>query len=448
MKTLRRLALLCVAATASLAFAASGASAATLTVDDDGVQCPAPDHNTIQAAINASVSGVDTVEVCSGTYAENLNLAKDITLNGAQDGADARGRVAGESVVTGAGILLELDTGAAGATVDGFTFMGGGNAIESDTGPLDGLSLLNNRVLGFTGSGIFLNDSGVDITVHQNVVDGASKVTGGDLVHLDTDAFDGFHLTSNNIVNGASATGLFSDGNRNVGNSVARSPLVDGNLIDGNQTGANLGSRSFEDATISDNTFSDSGFDGLQGGPLRTAITDNTFSNNGRSGLAFTSFGNAAADRGAQNNTVEGNTFTGNVAEGLFFSAAQAAGTIATNTANQNNIDGNTIGARYGGTETIDVTCNWWGDPSGPTALTNPAGTGDSAVGAGLDFEPWLTAPAPGGACNGPLPIPQSADDCKKGGWQTRTDDQGTPFKNQGDCVSYVRTGGANKADG
>jgi hypothetical protein len=37
---------------------------------------------------------------------------------------------------------------------------------------------------------------------------------------------------------------------------------------------------------------------------------------------------------------------------------------------------------------------------------------------------------------------------CKDGGWQTLTDANGTPFKNQGDCVSYVATGGRNPANG
>src|ERR1700693_5103382 len=32
--------------------------------------------------------------------------------------------------------------------------------------------------------------------------------------------------------------------------------------------------------------------------------------------------------------------------------------------------------------------------------------------------------------------VPTSADQCKKGGWQTLNDANGTPFKNQGDCVS------------
>lgn len=46
------------------------------------------------------------------------------------------------------------------------------------------------------------------------------------------------------------------------------------------------------------------------------------------------------------------------------------------------------------------------------------------------------------------LPSPTSKDQCKNGGWQNYADANGTPFKNQGDCVSYLATGGKNKANG
>jgi hypothetical protein len=39
--------------------------------------------------------------------------------------------------------------------------------------------------------------------------------------------------------------------------------------------------------------------------------------------------------------------------------------------------------------------------------------------------------------------LPTSKDQCKNGGWQ----DFGI-FKNQGDCVSFVETGGKNPPDG
>lgn len=41
--------------------------------------------------------------------------------------------------------------------------------------------------------------------------------------------------------------------------------------------------------------------------------------------------------------------------------------------------------------------------------------------------------------------LPATRDQCKRGGWQNYTDALGNPFKNQGDCVSYVATGGKSK---
>jgi hypothetical protein len=43
---------------------------------------------------------------------------------------------------------------------------------------------------------------------------------------------------------------------------------------------------------------------------------------------------------------------------------------------------------------------------------------------------------------------PTTKDQCKDGGWQHYTDSQGSLFKNQGDCVSFVATGGKNLGNG
>ena len=45
-------------------------------------------------------------------------------------------------------------------------------------------------------------------------------------------------------------------------------------------------------------------------------------------------------------------------------------------------------------------------------------------------------------------PIPTRTDQCKNGAWQNLTDNKGQPFKNQGDCTSYVATHGKNPAAG
>ena len=361
--------------------------------------------DTIQGAIDASTSG-DTIIIAAGNYPENLTVGKSLTLKGAQAGVDACGRAASESVITASGTLLTLVTGSAGSVIDGFTFSGGTRQIESASGPIDNVQILNNIFTGFTGNGVFLNDNGIDITASQNSIDGTSQAGAGGIFHLDTDGFDGFNLTDNCIANGA--TGFFVDGNRNVGSSVNRSPLISGNTFENNTTGVNIGTRALEEAEISGNTFKDNEFDGLQGGPKNTLISENTFSGNGRWGLALTSFGNMGADRGAQFSTVSDNCFSGNgftqSGGAVLFSSAQAAGTISTNTLNNNNISGNAAGATYSGAETINAESNWWGAADGPSG--NGPGTGDAVNGSTIDFDPFLTAEATDTPCS-PPPIEQ-----------------------------------------
>jgi hypothetical protein len=75
------------------------------------------------------------------------------------------------------------------------------------------------------------------------------------------------------------------------------------------------------------------------------------------------------------------------------------------------------------------------GGPRLDPAVPNGLYLGDSTRGVGAHAE--ITAysfvqPHP----------PESVDDCKRGGWPTKTDTEGRPFKNQGDCVSYVASQG------
>ena len=70
--------------------AAPTAFAATLSVDDDGQDCPSAPFASIQAAVDAADPG-DTVAVCPGHYSEGpgapgsngLTIDKNLTLKGA-----------------------------------------------------------------------------------------------------------------------------------------------------------------------------------------------------------------------------------------------------------------------------------------------------------------------------------------------------------------------------
>jgi len=391
-------------AVVALAFTAGSAQAVTHCVPSSFSGSCDDSHATIQLALDHIAANGDTVLVAPGTYAENLTVDFDVTIQGAQAGVDARGRVTGapnpatESIIApAAGLALTLIAGSTGTTIDGFSFSGGTRSIESTGGPIDNLLIQNNHFTGFTNAGLFLNNSGIDITVSRNVIDGTSKTGGGGLFHLDTDSFGGFRLEDNIIRNGATGTGFFVDGNNNVIPSINRTPRIAGNVIIDNNTGMNLGSRAFDGGTIENNTFESNNFDGLQGGIQNTTIQNNIFRDNGRSGLALTSFGNMGVDRGAQNLIIQCNAFTGNLVEGMFFSSTQAVGTIATNQAHNNNIAGNVAGATYNGTETINIDNNWWGSVTGPTVASNPGGTGDSLSGTGsafFDYTPFLTTTA------------------------------------------------------
>jgi hypothetical protein len=77
-------------------------------------------------------------------------------------------------------------------------------------------------------------------------------------------------------------------------------------------------------------------------------------------------------------------------------------------------------------------------NPGSNTLTFNVNNCSSTANPTGVDFTATVTYTL----------YPTSSDQCKNGGWQNLTDRNGTSFKNQGDCVSYVATGGRNTAAG
>jgi hypothetical protein len=85
------------------------------------------------------------------------------------------------------------------------------------------------------------------------------------------------------------------------------------------------------------------------------------------------------------------------------------------------------------------------GDTSNPdTALADPGYShGTFAVGTGANSIGIVVSTSPFGVGSAFIRFdPLTKDMCKDGGWQNIQ--SSPPFKNQGDCVSFVATGGTN----
>jgi parallel beta-helix repeat protein len=154
------------------------AHSATITVGSVGA-----DYASIQDAIGAA-NVSDVVEVHSGTYRENLNVTKQITLQGMDTGT-------GKPVVDGGFKDCVLSLSANGATVDGFIVKNSGSSkpgiiVASDGNTIvdcdisyngrDGIhiensynNIINNNILSYNGrDGIYIKNANNNI-IQDNI---------------------------------------------------------------------------------------------------------------------------------------------------------------------------------------------------------------------------------------------------------------------------------------
>jgi hypothetical protein len=136
----------------------------------------------------------------------------------------------------------------------------------------------------------------------------------------------------------------------------------------------------YENAAIGANTYD-------SGASLEVTIEGNHLAGGGATDADGISIGVEGADgsivAAITNNTVSGWEY-GIRLDGALVDAVSSY-------ANNNNISGNDVfGVYNGGTGTLNATCNWWGDASGPSG--EGPGMGD-AVSDNVDFEPWVVVP-------------------------------------------------------
>ncbi len=464
----------------------------TLLVDDDHAQCPTAAYTTINAAVAAALPG-DTIQVCAGTYNENVTVDKaGLTLKGAQAGNAVAGRAfasASESTVDGvnptAGIATFTVT-AANVTIDGFSITnpvtsgsafgitikaGGDNALVTNN-IID--TVTTPSVTGSGAHGVYLeNSTSVGSLAPDNVVVSDNRINNiqsdrsskGVLIGVNT----GKNPSQNVLIEGNSITNIVSTARGAYGVSVANTPNVSGLVIRDNTFNLLTGGGWVHAV-------------GLEGDTPSAIVEDNSISNI----FDLTPNDDAIA---------------------VHFENNPSLATVEVHD-NDFNVAADVFGIKLHATQTggpVDGTCNFWGNASGP----GPVGPGTGArVSPSVTYSPWQISPD--GACVGPdadndgvtdaadncpnvanpnqenndgdaqgdvcdpdddndgvadvvdnCPLtsnptqadfdgdgigdacetgpvkPTNKDQCKNGGWMNWQ----PRFKNQGDCIQYVNTG-------
>jgi parallel beta-helix repeat protein len=322
---------------------------------------------SIQDAIDAATSG-DTITVAAGTYTENVNVAKSLTLQGA---SSATVTVSAANPAISVFTVTASSVNMSGFTVSGAT---GGGQAGIYLGP--GVALCNISSNNLTGSfdGIWLGAGSHNNTFTSNTL--SSNYQGFEIYISSNNTF------TNNIANSNTKYGFKIDsGNNNrFTNNTANSNGDKGFYSVAGDGGGSTNS------TFTNNTANLNTRHGIHliGSNVGATLTGNTFNANLVTGIKLQ---DTVTNLRIQNNNITNNP------TGIGIDASVAG--FTTWAVTHNNIVGNTLGISNAGTGILNAKNNWWGNTSGPIPETLPKegynSYGDK-VSNNVDYEPWLLA--------------------------------------------------------
>lgn len=324
-------------------------------------------YTTVSAAIAAASAG-DTVKVCPGAYTENVVIDKALTLKGAKAGDSVNARTFGganESTVTG---LVTVQ--AANVKVDGFSLTNPGQGLGVLVKTAANNAVIKHNFVKTVGSNTFV---GPTVGVYLELGPDNALVSGNAISDVQSQT--------------GSAQGVL------VGDSTSADPSlntrIDNNMVT-NITSVNRGAygiqlnngastastaTGYTEAKLRGNTIKNLSGNwvhaiGLEGETPNVEVSNNTISN-----LTATALLPAGSPVGV---FFEDNPFffTGEVNQNSLSVGATGFG-VAVAPA---------LTTQYASLS-VDATCNWWGNGSGPSSVATGSG---SMVSAGVDYQPWL----------------------------------------------------------
>ncbi|MCH6201975.1 T9SS type A sorting domain-containing protein, partial [Aquiflexum sp. LQ15W] len=362
-------------------------------------------HGTIQAGVNAAVSG-NAVRVDAGTYVENVLVNKAILIRGANFGINPNtGTRVAESILNGTFSLQS-----SGINIDGFKVTGAGPAFAAaGTGPWSDVSLTNNFaeantgqqtiVYGFASGGVTTSIGAENWVVSNNrIVDVQSaNATAIALFNIDGLVINGNVIEHSNT-SFTGRRGINLDGSINV--------TVSGNTIDMGDVAPSvltiapfgiqisMSDRAVSNITISGNSFTRA-YSAVVGLSQRN-LSDVLIENNEVTDVfrAFT-FNSGGAVPNASGTNMANITITGNLVEASNFavwlrnlhSAALTGPVSFTNiSVTENSFTGGsfTVDADLNVTDgPVSGTCNWYGSSDFENV--------DVSVSGAINFIPFLT---------------------------------------------------------
>lgn len=302
-------------------------------------------YATIQAAID-DANANDTITVAAGTYAENVDVTKAVTLFGPNAGVPGNGTRAAEAVIQGKSdswVSLHVEPDVPGVTIDGFTFDGANLTPDGYSvgvaGDSSNLKVRNN---------VFINHNDIAIMTSGVYWSGSAWMYDKWLTDVE--------IKDNLINNTTLSTSPYNFG------IYFQSSLgtVSGNVVTNQRNGIQV-----------------QPYWNTPGGGVVSGNVFKTY----RSGIYFNYTQNATADWSFTNNNVEGIAYPTGLTPERF-------NAIRVETMSLGNVDFKNNSILLGTSDatekfqyfennvtggTRDATHNWWGSACGPTAFSGTA---------------------------------------------------------------------------